>query len=99
MSISRHAPVNPSTPTFLNINLTKTRKNLLIVWKITEKVCNILHALRKFFLRNSKSNSYLMSISRRGPVNLSFPTFGNINLTKTITNLLVAWKYNQKLLK
>ena len=37
-----------------------------------------------------KPNSYLMSISRRGRVNLSIPAFSNISLTETMTNLLVA---------
>ena len=40
--------------------------------------------------------AYLMSLSRRGPVNQSTPTFGNINLTETATNLFVAWKFSQK---
>ena len=40
-----------------------------------------------------------MSISRRGPINLLIPTFGNINLTAAMTNLLGAWKSNQKWLK
>ena len=52
----------------------------------------------KKFLANSL-DSYLMSISRRGPVNPSTPTFGNNNLTETITNLIVAWKFNQKKLQ
>ena len=33
-----------------------------------------------------------MSICRRGPVNLSIPTFPNINLTKTITTHLLFGK-------
>ena len=37
-----------------------------------------------------------MSISRRGPVNLSIQTFANISLIETITDLIVAWKFNQK---
>ena len=36
-SISCRGPVNPSTPTLANINLTKANKNLLVVSKITEK--------------------------------------------------------------
>ena len=37
-----------------------------------------------------------MLISRRGPVNLSIQTFANISLIETMTDLIVAWKYNQK---
>ena len=37
VSISWGGPVNPSTSTFPNINLTKTIKYLLTVWKITEQ--------------------------------------------------------------
>ena len=46
-----------------------------------------------------KWNLYLTSLSRRGPVNPSTQTFGNINLTETMTNLIVAWKFNQKRLE
>ena len=37
-----------------------------------------------------KWNLYLKSLSRRGPINLSTQTFRNINLTETMTNLIVA---------
>ena len=43
-----------------------------------------------------KWNLYLTSFACRGPVNLSTPTFGNINLTERMTNLIVAWKFNKK---
>ena len=33
-----------------------------------------------------------MLLSRRGPENPSTPNFGNVNLTETMTNLIVAWK-------
>ena len=46
-----------------------------------------------------KSISYLMSLSRRGPVKQSNPTFYNINMTKTIRYLVVARKFNQKWLQ
>ena len=95
-SIFRRGPVNPSTPSFPNINLTKTMTNLLIVWKMTEKGYNNLYLLTKVFHKSSKSNSYLMPISRRGPVNLSTPTFDNISLTEAMTNLLVVWKFDQR---
>ena len=142
MSIFRRSPVNPSTRTFPNINLTKTIKNLLGVSKIIENSCNNFYfhlytidmsyksfsyltsssvksvnpnfrqyqpdtkngkfnccleiqpemaakiSISTVNLVKSSSNPLLMSISRRGPVYLSTPTFSNIILTKTIKNLL-----------
>ena len=38
MSISRCNPVNWSTPTFPNTNLTKTIRNLLVISKFTKKL-------------------------------------------------------------
>ena len=46
----------------------------------------------KSFKITSKSNSSLMSISRRGPVNPSILTFPIINLTKPIKSLLLLRK-------
>ena len=46
-----------------------------------------------------KSFSYMNSLSRPVPVNPSIPTFRNIHLTETITNLIAAWKFNQNLLQ
>lgn len=46
------------------------------------------------FNKRQKRSSYLTSFSPRGPVNPSTPTFRNINLKET--NLIVAWKLNQK---
>ena len=37
-----------------------------------------------------------MSLSRRGSVNPSTPTFDKINLTKTMIKLTVPWKFSQK---
>ena len=62
--------VNSSTLTFPNINFKKTFGNLYVVSNVTEKSCNNLYLLLKVFHKSSKSNSYLMSISRRAPANL-----------------------------
>ena len=62
--------VNSSTLTFPNIHFKKTVGNLYVVSNATEKSCNNLCLLLKVFHRISKLNSYLMSISRRAPVNL-----------------------------
>ena len=69
-SIFCHDLINPSTLIFPNINLKKTVGNLSVVLNVTEKRCNNLYLLVKFFHRSSKSNSHLMSISCRAPVNL-----------------------------
>ena len=43
-----------------------------------------------------ESFSYPTSFSRRDQVNPSTPTFGKINMTETITNVVVVWKFNKK---
>ena len=40
-----------------------------------------------------------MLIPRRGPVNLSTPIFGKINLKDKVTHFFAAWKFKQELLK
>ena len=91
--------VYPSILTFPIVNLSKTVRNLYVFWKVTEKSCSNLYLLLKISYRSSKSNSYRMLIPRRGPVNLSTPIFGKINLKDTVTNLFAAWKFKQQLLK
>ena len=52
--------------------------------------------IKNFYLHSKtynmglKQNLYLASLSRRGPVNPSTPTFPIIHLTETIANLIVA---------
>ena len=58
--------------------------------------CNNLYYHPFSLSKGQNLFSYLTSLSRRGPVNPSTPTFGNINLTETMTNLIVAWKFSQK---
>ena len=58
--------------------------------------CNNLYFHPYNIHKRYKLFSYPMSLFRRGPVNPSTPTFGNINLTETITNLIVALTFNQK---
>ena len=41
-----------------------------------------------------KWSLYLTPFSRCGTVNPSIPTFGNINLTEAMTNLIAAWIMN-----
>ena len=69
--------------------------NFLVVWKITEKWLQNLYFHRYDFNMIYKLFSYLASLSRK-PGKSVTPTFGNINLTETMLNLLVAWKFNQK---
>ena len=51
---------------------------------------------RYHFNLSYKPFSSLISLSRRGPLNPSSPTFYNINVTEAMLNLLVVWKFNQK---
>ena len=57
--------------------------------------CNNFYFHPYTFDERYKSISYLMSLFRRGPVNSSSPTFGNINFTEAMTNLIVVWKFHQ----
>ena len=98
-SISRRCPVTLSTHAFSNINPTKWMTNLLIVWKVTEKDCNDLNFYSFTFNVSYRSFSFLMALFSRGRVNLSTPTFGNMNLTKTVADLTVNWKFIQKWLQ
>ena len=52
--------------------------------------CNNFYFHRYKLRKGHKLFSYLTSLSRRKPVNLSTTTFGNINLTETIANLIAA---------
>ena len=75
VSPSCRGPVNPSTPTFGNINLTETMTNLLLNWNLIKSDCNNLYLHNKSFKTTLKPYSYQRSIFRRGPVNPSTPTF------------------------
>ena len=79
-SVSCRGPVNPSTQTFPNINLSEAIANFLVAWKITQNHSIFLHP--NTFNMSWKLFSYLVSVSRRDPVNPSIPTFPNISLTK-----------------
>ena len=83
MIISRRDLINPSATLFKS---QKSQKNN----------CNNLYFHLYAFGMSYKSFSYLTSLSNRSPVNPSTTTFGNINLTETMTNLIFAWKFNQK---
>ena len=58
-----------------------------------------LYLYSKTYNMGLKWNLYLKSLSLRGLVNPSTPLFGNINLTETMTNLIVARKFNHKRLQ
>ena len=94
VSVSHGSLVNPSTPTFPNIHLTKTMTIYLLFGKSLKKGCNDLYFHPFNFNLSSKTFSYLTSFSCRGWVNPSTPTFGNIDLTEIIIDLHVAWKFN-----
>ena len=50
--------------------------------------CNNLQFYPYSFDERQKSFSYLTPLSSLGSVNPSIPTFGDIHLTETITNLI-----------
>ena len=85
MSISHRGPVNPSTPAYGNINLTETMRNPI------KNGYKNLYLHPKVFKNTFKPNSHLPLHFLGGLGSLSSPTFPNINLTKTMTNLFV-WK-------
>ena len=58
--------------------------------------CNNLYFPSFSLYKGSKLFSYITSLSSHGPLNPSTPTFSNINLKGTMTNLIVAWKVSQK---
>ena len=80
--------VNPSILTFSNINLKKIVRNLCVVSNVTEKSCNSLYLLLNVFHKSSKSNSYLMSTSRCGPVNNLYPNFWQYQSDRNIDKLI-----------
>ena len=53
-----------------------------------------LYLHSKTYNMGLKWNLHLTLVSRSGPVNQSTPTFRNIKLTETITNLVIPWKLN-----
>ena len=97
-SLSRRSPVNTSTPNFSNFNLKKTQLRFYLLFPVSLKYgCNNL-CFHPFNIDNGQYLfSLLTSLSRRDLVNPSTSTFGNINLTESITNLIVAWKVSQKI--
>ena len=79
-------PGKSVNPNFLQYQSDKNVK------KIIKDSCKNLYLHPKSFKTTVKSNSYLMSISRRGPITPSTPTFPNIDVTKATENLLVVLK-------
>ena len=99
MSPSRGGPANLSFATFPKSISQKQWQIYFLFWTSLKRGWNNLYLHLYFFDMSCKSFSYLTSLSRRGPVNLSTTTFSNISLTGTITNLVAAWKFNQKSLQ
>ena len=95
MSISRRGTVTPSTP-FFPISISQKQLNIYLLFRmsLTYGYKNLYFHPYTFDERK-KSFSYLTSLSRRGTVNPSTSTFGNINITETMTKLIAALKFNQ----
>ena len=77
----------------------KQLKIFLLLQKSLKRGCNDLYFQSYGFDMICKLFPYLTSLFSRGPVNSSTLTFRSINLTETMTSLLVAWQINQKLLQ
>ena len=98
-SLSRRVPVYPSTPTFPNINLTKTIKFLPVVSNVCDKNgCNkYLRLNLKLINTNFKSNSYLTSLFCRCPVNPSNPLFPQYQYYKNNQKFTCCFKCHWKM--
>ena len=79
--------------------ISQKQLKLFLLLKSLKRGCSDLYFQSNSFDMICKSFPYLTSLFSRGPVNPSTLTFGSINLTEIMTNLLVAWKINQKLLQ
>ena len=96
-SLSRRVSVNPSIPTFDNINLTEAMIVIfLLLGNSIKNNCKNLYFQPKPFKITFKSSWHLTSISLRFLVTQSTDTFPNINLTKKMTNLLIVWKITEE---
>ena len=94
-SIFCRGPVNPLTPTFPIPILQKQLETYLLFQKSLKNGFNKLYFYHYTSDMSYESFSYLTLLSRYGPVNPSTPVLGNIDLTETMINLLVAWKFDQ----
>ena len=98
-SLSQCDLVNQSTLTFGNINLTEATNLILLLLGYSIKTgCKNFYLHSKPFKITFKSSSHLTSISWCCLVTPSTHTFPNINLTKTMTNLLTSWLYHENIL-
>ena len=96
-SLSRRGPVNPSTPTFANINLTETMTNLIVPWKFSQKRTQESLFAPKSFNTTFKSHSYLMLLSRRGSVNPVNPHFSQYQSYKNNYKFTYCFKCHQNM--
>ena len=98
-SLSQCDLVNQSTLTFGNINLTEVTNLILLLLGYSIKTgCKNLYLHSEPFKITFKSSSHLTSISWCCLVTPSTHNFPNINLTKTMTNLLTSWLYHENIL-
>ena len=84
-------------PQLFPISILQKQLKIHLLFEMSPKYgCNNLYYHPFNLPKAYKLFSYLTSRSHRGPVNPSTPTFGNMNLIETMTNLIVAWKFSQK---
>ena len=85
--------------TRIQIQIRSLKSLLITIYYLTTIHLRNLYLHSKTYNMGLKLNLYLTPLPHRGPVNPPTSTFGNINFTETMTNLIMAWKFNQKRLK
>ena len=84
----------------IQIQIRSLKSLLITIYYLTTIHLKYLYLHSKTYNMGLKLNLYLTPLPHRGPVNPPTSTFGNINFTETMTNLIMAtWKFNQKRLK
>ena len=87
------------TQIHIHIHIRYFKSLPIATYHLSRIYIKYLYLHSKTYSMDLKWNLYLTSLSRHDPVNPSTPIFGNINLTERMTNLIVAWKINQKRLQ
>ena len=95
-SLSRRGPVNPSTQTFGNINLTEAMDVIFLLLGIRSKTTARISICTLNTLKLPSNQVHLKPVSRRCLATLSNHTFANVNLAKMMAILLIVWKMTEK---
>ena len=88
--VSCRGVVNASIPTFSNISLTQSMKNVLIAWRITQKMVVVISICSLRLLLWAENQVYIWrQFPVCCPVNPSNPILCNINLAQTNKHLVL----------